>query len=90
MPRALQVWNYSPIIRGKQRDVIVAAYSRRQAAALMGIGDNLMASHGCRTRNEEHIALACSKPLTLFASADMNYPRIYKEIPPLADGVKSN
>ena len=88
MSKRLQVWSTAVIIKGVQRCVIVAAPSGKEAARLFGIKYGVLATYGGKTGNPEQIAIAMSKPGTVFATKDMNYPHIYKAIRPLATKAK--
>jgi len=85
MAKRLQTWYTAVIIAGVQRCVIVAAPTGKEAARLLGMSYKTLSTYGSKTGNTEEIAIAESKPGTVFASASMNYPRVYKEIPPLAE-----
>jgi hypothetical protein len=78
MARRLQTWYAALVIDGPQRRVMVAAPSRKEAARLMGTTDRWLRDYGSETGNAEMIALATSKPGTLFATETMNYPHEYK------------
>jgi hypothetical protein len=84
-PRKLQVWQTALIFGGKQRCVMVAAPSRKEAARLMRASYAWLGTHGYNLTHlvptNADVATAFNNPGILYASADMNYPRVYKEIP---------
>lgn len=86
MPRKLQVWETALIFGGKQRYVMVAAPSRKAAAILMKASYTWLGTHGYNlthlAETNEYVATALKNPGTLYATADTNYPRIFKKIPP--------
>jgi hypothetical protein len=86
MAKRLQVWQTALIFGGKQRYVMVAAPSRKEAARLMRASYAWLGTHGYNlthlAETDEYVALVLKHPGTLFATADTNYPRIYKKIPP--------
>jgi hypothetical protein len=83
MAKRLQTWRCAICgLQARQCLVIVATTSRKEAARLMDVPDSFLRDYGSETGNAAQIAIATSKPGTLFATKDMNYPEEYKEIPP--------
>ena len=87
MSRPLQVWHTAIHNRrtGKQVCAIVAATTQKEAAALFSaasantLSPAQLRTYGGVTHNEEEVAVAMSKPGTVFVTKDMNYPRAYEE-----------
>jgi hypothetical protein len=63
---ALTTWGLDVLFGVRQRRVIVAAPSRAAAARALGCSSAYLGSYGCPTGNDREIALAESKPGTVF------------------------
>jgi hypothetical protein len=80
--RPLKVWCVGITIGDTtQRNVIVATTTQKEAARLLNVSTTYLRTYGHQTGNQEEIAIATSKPGALFATKDMNYPHVYKEVP---------
>jgi len=73
MAKKLKVWGGMSFRTGKQSRTLVAAYTKKRAMEILGLTSSAMTNYWSITGNEVEVAVATSKPETVFCAIKDGY-----------------